>query len=58
MGEVDMSGTEILYEGRHLRVLRRGRWEFAERIRATGAVAIVAVTGDGRLLLVSTGRAA
>jgi ADP-ribose pyrophosphatase len=43
--------TDVLAEGQHLRLVRRDRWEYAERIRGTGIVVIVAVTDDGRLLL-------
>lgn len=42
----------ILAAGRFLRLVRRGHWEFVERVNTTGAVVIVAVTADGRLLLV------
>lgn len=41
----------ILAEGRHLRLVSEGHWEYADRTRARGAVAIVAVTDEGRLLL-------
>lgn len=41
----------IEWEGRHLRVLKRGHWEYVERIHATGAVVIAAVTDEGNLLL-------
>ncbi len=43
---------ELLYEGRHLRLLRLGHWEYAERVRARAAVVVIAVTPDGALLLV------
>ena len=46
-----MSEVEVLYEGRFLRVCRRGRWEYAERTNAAGAVVIVAVTPDDRVLI-------
>ncbi len=41
----------LQWEGKFLRVLRLGRWEYADRVGTTGAVAIVAVTGDGKLVL-------
>ncbi|HQU45633.1 MAG: DNA mismatch repair protein MutT [Planctomycetia bacterium 21-64-5] len=41
----------ILAEGKHLRLVREGHWEYAERTKATSAVVIVAVTDDRRLLL-------
>jgi ADP-ribose pyrophosphatase len=40
-----------LHEGKHLRFVRRGHWEYAERRGISGAVVIVAVTREGRLLL-------
>jgi ADP-ribose pyrophosphatase len=43
---------EILAETEYLRLLRSGRWYYVERTNVTGTVAIVAVTRDGRLLLV------
>jgi ADP-ribose pyrophosphatase len=41
-----------LYSGKYLALVREGRWEYANRIGATGAAIIVAVTDDQRLLLV------
>src|SRR5688500_4920446 len=41
----------ILGEGRHLRLVRRGRWEHVERLRTSGVVSVVAITADRRLLL-------
>lgn len=43
--------ADTLYDGRFLRLMRRGQWEYAERVNPGGAVAIVAVTPDGELLL-------
>ncbi len=43
---------ETLFAGRHLTLACRGHWEFATRSGATGVVGIVAVTDDGRMLLV------
>src|SRR5579859_4102111 len=45
-------GTDILAEGRFLRLLRRNNWEYAERRRSVGAVFIAAVTDDRRLVLI------
>ncbi|WLD11638.1 NUDIX hydrolase [Planctellipticum variicoloris] len=42
---------EVLGKGKFLRLVKEGRWEFAERINARGAVAIFAVTDDRRLVL-------
>ena len=40
-----------LAEGQHLRLIRAGHWEYADRTRASGAVVLVAVTDDRRLIL-------
>lgn len=44
--------TQVMAEGKHLRLLRVGTWEYLERTRAKLAVVIVAVTPAGKLLLV------
>lgn len=41
----------VLAEGKHLRLIQQGHWEFAERTKAKWAVVIVAITEDGHLLL-------
>jgi ADP-ribose pyrophosphatase len=41
----------VLGAGRFLRLVHAGGWEFVERVRATGVVAIVAVTADSELIL-------
>jgi ADP-ribose pyrophosphatase len=43
---------EVLYEGKFIRVVRRGKWEYVTRRNVTGIVGIIAVTDEGRLLLV------
>jgi len=48
----------LLGEGRFLRLVRRGRWELVERVGASGAAALVAVTDDRRLVLISQPRPA
>lgn len=53
-----MTETETLCNGRWLRLRKRGRWEFAERVNAGGGVIIVAVTPEDNLLLVEQYRAA
>ena len=40
-----------VFEGKHIVVLERGDWEFVERRKAKEAVAIIAITDDGRLIL-------
>ena len=48
-------GTEAArqsaWEGKHLRIVTCGRWEYAERTKATAGVVIVALTPEGELLL-------
>jgi ADP-ribose pyrophosphatase len=43
---------ETLYDGKHVRLVRQGKWEFVRRPNTSGIVGIVAVTDDGKLLLV------
>lgn len=43
---------ETLASGRFVRLVRDGRWEYVDRLNASGAVVLVAVTDDQRLLLV------
>jgi ADP-ribose pyrophosphatase len=49
-----MSTTKtILYTGKYLSLLKEeGHWEYAERVNASGAAIIVAVTEEQKLLLV------
>ena len=42
---------KILWKGKFLRIMRLGRWEYAERVNAIAGVVIVAVTKQGNLLL-------
>jgi len=47
---------QTLWTGRFLRVIRRGHWEFVQRINVTGVVGIVALTPDRRLIVVEQHR--
>lgn len=47
-----------LYEGKYLRLVKEGRWEWVERVNATGVIAVVAVTDDGEMLLIEQERPA
>lgn len=49
--------AETLYRGDHLRLMRDGRWEFVERVRASDVVVVVAATPDGRMILIEQVRA-
>ena len=42
----------VLAEGKYVRLVTRGRWEWAERTNTSGAVVIVAVTSDRQLVLI------
>jgi ADP-ribose pyrophosphatase len=41
-----------LYTGAFLSLVQEGHWEYVDRVKATGAAIIVAVTNDEKLLLV------
>jgi len=43
---------EILYQGKYLRLMRQGTWEYSERVGATGIVAMVPVTDAKEIVLV------
>lgn len=47
----------VLHEGRFLRFLKRGTWEYAERSARAIGVVLIAVTPEGKLLLVEQYRA-
>jgi len=48
-----MSQARTVYEGRYLRMVVRGHWEYVERTHAQGmAVIIIAVTPEDRVLFV------
>jgi ADP-ribose pyrophosphatase len=44
-------------DGKFIQLVRRGKWEYARRKGVSGIIGIVAVTDDGRLLLVEQERA-
>ena len=41
-----------LYTGKFLSLVHEGHWEYVERVKATGAAIIVAVTDDAKVLMV------
>jgi ADP-ribose pyrophosphatase len=43
---------KTLFEGKHVRLLQRGQYEFASRRKISGIVGIVAVNAKGKLLLI------
>jgi len=52
----DAPRGDILGQGRFLRLIRQGHWEYADRIQARAAVMIIPVTDDGRLVLIEQHR--
>lgn len=42
----------VLHQGKYLQLVRQEHWEFVERPHIPGAVAIIAVTDDDKLVLV------
>ena len=49
---MNQMSTITLCSGKFLALVREGRWEYVDRIGATGAAIVVAVTDDQKLLLV------
>lgn len=47
-----MPDPQTLAEGRFIRLVREGHWEYVDRVNAQGAVVLVAVTDDQKILLV------
>jgi ADP-ribose pyrophosphatase len=47
-----MTETEVLFNGRWLRMLKRGTWEYAERVNPGGAVIVVATTDADEVVFV------
>jgi ADP-ribose pyrophosphatase len=52
MAKTTTHKVTTLHDGKHVRLVRRGTYEFATRRKASGIVGIVAVTDDGKVLLV------
>jgi len=42
---------KVIGDGRHARLVSRGRWEWVERKNITGIVAILAITHDGAIIM-------
>src|ERR1700759_4607932 len=51
------SEPTTVYDGKYIRMVKRGKWEYAARKGVSGIVAIIAVTDDGKLVLVEQYRA-
>ena len=53
----DNPAPELLWQGKWLRMMRRGHWEYAERTNANGvSVIIIAATPEAKLLFVEQTR--
>jgi len=46
----------VLFEGKYLRLLRTGRWEYVQRCRSRGVVVILACTDDDEIVLIEQHR--
>jgi ADP-ribose pyrophosphatase len=53
----DLPPAEVMWEGKFVRALRRGKWEYASRARDIGAVVILAEF-EGKMILVEQPRVA
>ena len=53
----DLPPAELMWEGKFVRALRRGKWEYASRSRNIGAVVILA-EHEGKVILVEQPRVA
>ena len=53
----DLPSVEVMWEGKFVRALRRGKWEYASRSRDIGAVVILA-EDEGKIILVDQPRVA
>lgn len=57
MSGEDLPPLEVMWEGKFVRVLRRGKWEYASRARNIGAVVIL-TEFEGKIILVDQPRIA
>jgi ADP-ribose pyrophosphatase len=53
----DLPPVEVMWEGKFVRALRRGKWEYASRARDIGAVVILAEY-EGKVILIDQPRVA
>lgn len=51
----DLPSAEVMWAGKYVRALKRGKWEYASRTRNIGAVVILAEV-DGRVILIDQPR--
>jgi ADP-ribose pyrophosphatase len=48
---IETQQPAVQWEGKYIRVVKCGRWEYVERVHTSGAVVIVAVTSERNLIL-------
>lgn len=53
----DLPPVDVVWEGKYVRAMRRGQWEFAGRVNNIGAVVILAEY-DGKMVLIDQPRVA
>jgi ADP-ribose pyrophosphatase len=53
----DLPTAEVMWEGKYIRALRRGKWEYASRANDISAVAVLAEY-DGKMILIDQPRVA
>jgi ADP-ribose pyrophosphatase len=51
-----MAQPETLYRGKFLSLVKEGHWEYVDRVNATGAIIVVALTDHNKMLLVEQDR--
>jgi ADP-ribose pyrophosphatase len=54
--QMNRTTQTILHSGKFLALIQEGHWEYVDRVNATGAALILAVTEDNKILLVEQGR--
>lgn len=47
-----MEQTEDLYTGEHLRLCKRGKWEYVERVEVGGVVAVLPLTEENEFVFI------
>ena len=49
---------ETLHEGKYIRLVQKGRWEFAQRTKTCGIVMVIPITAKGELIMIEQFRPA
>ena len=52
MNHEDQASDQTIAEARFLKLIKRGRWEFVQRVNSTGVVCLFPLTTDSRVILV------